>query len=317
MATSRLGGRIPADLAMCDDRPEAHAEVMDNPLVNLSSQLSSIVARTASSVVTVHARPRITSSGVIWRSGLVLTADHALSRDKEIHLTLPDGSSVEAEIRGRDRATDVAVLEYSGGGEAATFAPDLPLNPGALLLAVGRNADTGATASLGILSAAGGPWRTWRGGQLTQFLRLDMGLFPGSTGGAVVDAEGRFIGIASDALSRLSPIAIPAATVLRVAEEIVNRGKVARAYLGVGVQPVKIGGDTGLIVLSVEQESAAEKSGLLVGDVLTSADQTQLKASEDLLLFLEGRRPGDKVTARIVRGGEGIELGIELGERLR
>jgi S1-C subfamily serine protease len=140
-----------------------------------------------------------------------------------------------------------------------------------------------------------------------------MGLFPGSTGGAVVDVEGRFIGIASDALSRLSPIAIPAATVLRVAEEILSRGKVARAYLGVGVQPVK----AGLIVLSVEPDTAADKSGLLVGDVLTSADQTQLKATEDLLLFLEGRRPGDKLQARIVRGGEGIELSIELGERSR
>ena len=133
----------------------------------------------------------------------------------------------------------------------------------------------------------------------------------------MVDAEGRFIGIASDALSRLSPIAIPAATIGRVAEELLNRGKVARAYLGVGVQPVKVSGKQGLIVLSVEPDTAAEKSGLLVGDVLTAADDKQLQETEDLLLFLEGRQPGDKVTARIVRGGERIEQGIELGERSR
>ena len=133
----------------------------------------------------------------------------------------------------------------------------------------------------------------------------------------MVDAEGRFIGIASDALSRLSPIAIPAATIVRVAEELLNRGKVARAYLGVGVQPVKVSGKQGLIVLSVEPDTAAEMSGLLVGDVLTAAEDKQLQETEDLLLFLEGRQPGDKVTARIVRGGESIEQGIELGERSR
>lgn len=296
---------------------EAQAGDMSNPLVSLSSQLSSLVAQAAESVVTVHARPRITSSGVIWRPGLVLTAEHALSRKDGIHLTLPDGTNVEAEIRGRDRATDIAILGYSGGGTGAAFETTADAQPGSLLLAVGRNADTGPTASLGILSAAGGPWRTWRGGQLSQFLRLDMGLFPGSTGGAVVDAEGRFIGIASDALSRLSPIAIPAATIVRVAEELLNRGKVARAYLGVGVQPVKVSGKQGLIVLSVEPDTAAEKSGLLVGDVLTAAGDKQLQETEDLLLFLEGRQPGDKVTARIVRGGESIEQGIELGERSR
>ena len=83
------------------------------------------------------------------------------------------------------------------------------------------------------------------------------------------------------------------------------------------MQPVKVSGKQGLIVLSVEPDTAAEKSGLLVGDVLTAADDKQLQETEDLLLFLEGRQPGDKVTARIVRGGESIEQGIELGERSR
>lgn len=289
---------------------------MENPLVQLSSQLSGLVARIAPSIVTVHARPRVTSSGVIWRDGLVLTAEHALTREEGIHLTLPDGSRVDAEVRGRDRATGIAVLKYSGGGTPATLATDASLSAGELLLAIGRNADTGPTASLGILSAAGGPWRTWRGGQLDRFLRLDRGLFPGSVGGAVVNAEGRWIGLASDALSRLSPAAIPAATLLRIAERILEKGKVARGYLGVGFQPVQLpGGAQGLIVLSVESGSGADRAGVLVGDVFTQVEGVDLADTEDLLTVLEGRHPGEALRAGIVRGGTNIEQSIELGER--
>ncbi len=289
---------------------------MDNPLVSLSKHLAEMVSRAAQAVVTVHARPRITSSGVVWAPGLVVTADHAITRNTDIHLTLADGSQVEAKLAGRDGATDLALLEFADAGHATVPQAGEAPAAGSLLLAVGRNADTGATASMGILSASGGEFRTWRGGVLDRFLRLDMGLHPGSSGGIVVDMQGNLVGIASSALSRLSPLAIPASTVGRVVEELRTRGRVGRAYLGVGVQPVKLGdGSSGLIVLSVEAESAAEKAGILVGDIVVTFHGAPAADLDDLQQALTKLSAGDTVEARLVRGGQVVEQSIVLGER--
>lgn len=284
-------------------------------LAAISSQLAGTVSRAAQSVVTVHGRPRVTSSGVIWAPGLVVTAAHTLAREEGIHLTLPDGSRAEAKLRGKDAATDIALLEYEGTHSPFPRTPVTEFAPGSLLLAIGRNADTGPTASLGILSAAGGTWRTWRGGELDRFLRLDLSLFPGSSGGVVVDTEGRLYGIASNGLSRLSPLAIPLSTIERVVKDLADKGRVSRGYLGVGFQPVQLPSGQGLIVLHVESGSAADKAELLVGDVITGLDSHKVAEIEDVQAFLAAKKAGDKVTARIVRGGQNIELAVELGER--
>lgn len=290
---------------------------MENPLAAISSQLTGIVAHAAASVVTVHARPRVTSSGVVWSDGLVVTAAHTLAREENIHLTLPDGQRTEAALRGIDHATDIALLEYEGSGTPFSRDPVSAVAPGGLLLALGRNADTGPTASMGILSAAGGSWRTWRGGELDQFLRLDLSLFPGSSGGLVVDIEGKFVGIASDGLSRLSPLAIPASTLDRVVKELVDSGRVSRGYLGIGFQPVRIPEGKGLIILHVESGSSAANAGLLVGDIITGFDSQNVAETEDVQAFLATRRAGEKVTARIVRGGQLIQVDVQLGERTK
>jgi S1-C subfamily serine protease len=253
----------------------------------------------------------VTSSGLIWAPGWIATADHTLTRTEGIQLTLADGRRVDAKLRGRDAATDIALLSSDGVEGPALGAPATDLRAGTMLVGVGRNADTGPTASLGILSAAGGAWRTWRGGTLDNFLRLDMAMHPGSAGGIVVDGEGRLVGMATDGLSRLSWLAIPAATLDRVIGELREKGRVARGYLGVGLQGVA----QGAIVLSVEQDSAAARAGVLVGDVLVAMDGTEIASPEDVQEFLAGRAPGANVAARIVRGGQNIELSIELGER--
>lgn len=288
---------------------------MEISLAHFSSELASLVARTAGSVVTVHARPRITSSGVLWAPGAVVTADHAVTRDEQIHLTLPSGERVAAQLKGRDGSTDLAVLTFEGDGGTPVTRTTADAKAGHLLLTVGRNADTGPTAALGILSAAGGEWKTWRGGKLDQFLRLDVSLFPGSVGGAVVDIEGRFVGVASDGLSRLSPLAIPAATVERVVAELLEKGRIARPYLGVGLQPVQLPAARGLILLSVEPESAADKAGLLVGDVLLGFADAATEDPGDVQAILYRHQLGDKLNARIVRGGEHIQVEVVIGEK--
>ncbi len=288
---------------------------MEISLAQFSTELASLVSRTAGSVVTVHARPRITSSGVLWAPGVVVTADHTVTRDEQIHLTLPSGERVAAQLRGRDGSTDLAVLTFEGDGGTPVAHTAADVKAGHLLVTVGRNADTGPTAALGILSAAGGEWKTWRGGKLDQFLRLDVSLFPGSVGGAVVDIEGRFVGVASDGLSRLSPLAIPAATVERVVAELLEKGRISRPYLGVGLQPVQLPSARGLILLSVEPESAADKAGLLVGDVLLGFGDGATEDPGDVQTILHRHQPGDKLNARIVRGGEHIQVEVAIGEK--
>ena len=212
---------------------------MENPLIALSLQLAATAERAGRSVVAINARWRNSSSGVIWRNGVIVTADHTIRREEEIRVTLPDGRSATAELAGRDPGTDLAVLKVDTTDcpAARTADPD-SVKTGNLLLAIGRSEQTGVSAAMGVVSNASGPWHTWRGGKLDHFLRLDIGLYPGVSGAAVVDAEGKLIGIATAGLSRTSLLAIPAATIDRVTDELLRQGHIARGYLGVGLQPI-------------------------------------------------------------------------------
>ena len=214
---------------------------MQSSLVSLSNELAKLVEEFQSHVVAVHARAHYPSSGVHWRPGIVVTADHTVGREEDIQVTLPGGERVDATLAGRDSGTDIAVLKVeglgpaaapAGGGDAATV--------GELALVLGRSPDSGPNASLGVISALSGPWRTWRGGRLDQYIRLDATLFPNSSGGAVVDCRGRLLGIATSGLSRIAGLAIPASSVNRVVDALLEKGHVPRGYLGIGVQPVAI-----------------------------------------------------------------------------
>lgn len=288
---------------------------MSSSLTALSAILTETVAKLAESVVTVHARPRVTSSGFAWSKGVIVTAAHALAREEEISITLPDGTRTAAKLLAADPATDIALLGHDVDLPTLGGATAFEGRPGELLIAVGRNADTGATASMGILSAAGGAWRTWRGGQMERFLRLDLSLFPGSVGGVVASVDGRFAGMASDALSRLSPLAVPPETLARVVPALLERGRVPRPFLGVGLQPVAVNDSRGVILLSVDADSAAAKAGLLVGDVITELDGKAVADADDVQAVLDKHLPGDALPARVVRAGKLIEWTVTLGER--
>jgi len=305
---------------------------MENPLIALSLELAATAERAGRSVVAVNARWRNASSGVIWRNGVIVTADHTIRREEEIRVTLPDGRSAAAELAGRDPGTDVAVLkvELADAPIARPSAPD-SIKTGNLALAIGRSEQTGVNAAMGVVSNASGPWHTWRGGKLDRFLRLDIGLYPGISGAAVVDAEGKLIGVATAGLSRTSLLAIPAATIDRVTDELLRQGHIARGYLGVGLQPIPLpehlrtklksakGGlaEGGLIVLSVEPDGPAGQAGVLIGDVLVTLDGTSVMGTDDVQEFLSGDRVGKELTASLLRGGDLIERTITVAERPR
>ena len=193
-------------------------------LAALSTQAASVVARAGHTVVAIHARPRFSSSGVLWRPGVIVTAEHTIRREEDITVTLPDGKTVPATLAGSDPRTDIAVLRVEPDTASPAIATAATPQPGDLAFTVGRSKDSGVNATMGIISAVSGSWRTWRGGRLDHYIRLDLTVYPGSSGGLVMNVAGEAIGIASTALSRIAGLAIPAVTIDRVLDEILSRG---------------------------------------------------------------------------------------------
>ena len=297
--------------------PPRHPESMENELAALSQQLAGAVDAAGGVIVAVNARQRFASSGVVWRPGIVVTAEHTIRRRDDIGITLPGGGATSATLAGRDPGTDLAVLKIAENGTpAAAFGSTGTLRPGQIVLALGRSPDSGVNATMGIMSAVGGPWRSWRGGQIDQYLRLDLTLYPASSGGAVVDTSGRVLGIATSALSRIAGLAVPVSTVHRVVDEILRTGHVSRGYLGLGLHPVALpDGSTGLIVLSSEPDGPAGRAGVLIGDILVALAGQPVTDTDDIQSALGGESVGKPIAARIVRGGQVIELNITVGER--
>jgi S1-C subfamily serine protease len=280
--------------------------------------LAGAVAAAGRGVVAVNGRQRIPSSGVHWRSGVVVTADHSLKRDDEITVTLPDNREVEAELAGRDPGSDLAVLKLKDGGTtaAAYFADTTALQPGNLVFAIGRRGQNGVSASMGVISAVSGAWRTWRGGQIENFVRPDVNLYPGMSGGPLVDTSGAVLGINTSALTRGVGVTIPNATVNRVCDELLKRGKISRGYLGVGLHPVELPGrGGGLIVLSVEPNGGAAKAGIFVGDVLVKINGEAVRDTDDVQKHLGGESVGKPLAVEIFRGGNTVVLDVVPGER--
>ncbi|HLY63132.1 MAG TPA: S1C family serine protease [Terriglobia bacterium] len=299
---------------------------MQSSLVSLSNDLAKIVEEFQSNVVAVHARAHFPSSGVLWRPGYVVTADHTIRHEEDIQVSLHGGKRIDAKLVGRDSGTDIALLKVEGlGSPAAPADTSETAKVGELAIVLGRSPDSGPNASLGIISAVSGPWRTWRGGRLDQYIRLDATLFPNSSGGAVIDSRGRLLGIVTSALSRVAGLAIPASSVNRVVDALVEKGYLPRGYLGIGVQPVAIPdslrkspsvtGKTGIMVVQVEPGGPAEQAGILLGDILVGIESTQLERIEDLQTFSDSGVIGKTVKAKIIRAGETREVAVAVGER--
>ena len=294
-------------------------------LESLSNDLAGAVERAGQSVVAIHARRRIPASGVHWRPGIIVAAHHTIQRDDEITISLADGTTVAATLVGRDPTTDLAVLKV---GEAkvpvASFAESSGVRVGALVLALGRPG-TAITASLGVVSAVGGEWRTWHGGVIDRFVRLDVSIYDGFSGGPLIDAGGRVLGLNTSGLSRGAALAIPVETVNRVVDQLLKSGRVARGYLGLGMQAVRLPAalverlampnDIGLMVVSAEPDGPGDRAGVLIGDVLIAVGDTAVSDPAELLAFLGGDQVGKAVTAKLIRAGEPKSISITVGER--
>ena len=299
---------------------------MSTELVDLSNALARETDRAAASIVEIHTEARGSSSGVVWRSGIIVTAEHVLRRDEEIHVTLPDGRVVPATLAGRDASTDLAVLKCAeAASPVAGFSDVSTIKPGSLVLVVGRTRASGPVAALGAVSLVAAERRTWIGAPLSPYVRLDIGLQPTAVGGAVIDAYGRAIGIATPRFARFGAIAVPASTVNRVVDALLKTGHIPHGYLGVGLHPIRLpdalrqtlqrNEKTAAMVVEVEPDGPAHKAGIMIGDLLISFGAHPITRVEDVHAQLAAEAIGKPIVVKLVRGGAAQETSIVVGER--
>jgi S1-C subfamily serine protease len=289
----------------------------------LSDEFARLVAEISASVVRVDARHRMAGTGIVWSAdGIIVTADHVVEREEGIEATLPDGNRVKAELVGRDPSTDVAVLRVSASGlTPANWLEPAQLKAGHLAFAVGKPWDNTPVVSGGIISAVG---IGLRGHGRNGFVQSDVVMLPGFSGGPLVDASGRIIGMNSSVLGRGVSLAIQVETMRRVVNDLLKEGRVKRPYLGVGLQNVplaeslsqKVGGqERALMVLTIESGGPAEQSGLLPGDILIALENAPLQTIEDLQKQLTPAQVGQGVKVKIVRGGDVREVSVKVGAK--
>ena len=292
----------------------------------LSAELAACAEKIGNSVVCIHSHHRHAASGVVWQKGAIVTANHALTRP-EVTVTNAQGQSFTAEVAGQDPTTDLAVLKIPESAEIpqAKIGDAKELKIGHLALALGRTRRGNLVASSGIISGLFGAWRTWRGGEIDQFVRPDLVLYPGFSGGPLVNAGEQVLGVNTLGLRRGAPITIPSSTVSRIVPELLEKGRIARPYLGLAMQPVALPAEmrnklnlstgSGALIMHVEPDGPAGKAGLLLGDILTAIRGNPIEDTDDVQVQLAKSRVGESVSVSLIRGGQRIEAPLELGER--
>jgi S1-C subfamily serine protease len=292
-------------------------------LVALSDSTAHLVERAGSSIVSVHGGDSPHSSGIHWRSGIIVTAEEALENDEKIKLTLPGGRLAEASLVGRDPTTDVAVLRFQPDGLSTAATATASLRAGEAVFAIGGH-EGAPLAAFGVVALAGGAWRSSRGGTIDNLIRLDLALNPVAEGGALIDAHGRVLG-----MTVLGPrrrvLAIPSSTIERAVDQLLARGHVFRAYLGAALRTLKgesrqdsvqtAGSGRGVLVINTDPEGPARRGGLLVGDLITTWSGKPIDRVRDVLDFLGPESAGSTVDLGLVRGGSSATLQVMLGER--
>jgi serine protease Do len=298
-------------------RGTPHAQVTMNTLT-LQNDLPEAVSRLAASVVGLSTR-RHKSSGVLWRPGVLVGSASAVWRSGHVAVVLPNGEQVQGELRGVDAATDLAAVSIDSSSlPVAERASAAQSRVGDFVFAVGREPSGLTQASFGHVGMAGGEWRTWRGGRVEQLIRLDGGLYPGLDGAPVADASGQVLGVASSAFSRHHGVVLPVSTVDRVLDQLLAHGHVQQGYLGIATQPARAVQDgaavMGLLVSSLAEDGPAAKGGLLVGDVITALGGQAVSSIDGLRDVLQ---PGARMRVAVVRGGQSLELSLDVAERPR
>lgn len=293
---------------------------MSDELLSLSNAMAEAVEEAGQSVVRVEARRRIPASGIVWDdAGVIVTAHHVVQRQDHLMVGLPDGSKKEAKFIGRDPSTDLAVLKVDGlKRPVPRWRPLDQLKVGHLVLALGRPG-AHVNASLGVISSLEDRAAHPGLGSLDALVQTDVVMYPGFSGGPLIDAQAGFVGLNTSALVRGVSLAVPFPTVERVVAALLKDGRIQRAYLGVGLQPVRLpdnfqdqlNRETGLMIVSIEPDGPAEKGGLLLGDVIVGLAEMPMTHVDALLGALTGNLIGEKVKLDLIRAGKLESVKVE------
>jgi S1-C subfamily serine protease len=297
----------------------------ENFLSALSSAMTQAVEVAGAATVEVDGRRGGGASGIAFQPGAVITANHVVERDEDVHIGLPDGSPVQAKVAGRDPGSDLCVLQLAHEVAlpgAPAFGEALV---GQIVLALGRPGREGIQASLGVVGAVGGPLHTGRGGMLERFIRTDAIPYPGFSGGPLVDGDGRILGINTSGFAPGASLAIPAAHAWQIGQSLIQHGRIRRGYLGVRSQAVELPPDaeevlgrrqlTGLLLVGVERGQPAAQSGLMVGDILVGLGGKPVADHDTLLEILAADLAGKTMQAELLRGGKLARQDVRIGER--
>jgi S1-C subfamily serine protease len=287
-------------------------------LSQLSAAVSARVAAAAPTLAAIDAGRGPRLAGVLWRPGVVVASRQALPKAERYAVSPGGGEARAATLAGDDPGTNVAVLRLDG--ETAQ-APALPRageqQPGMLALVVGAGEDGRPTARLATVHATGPAWHSLAGGRIDRLLRLDGRLGQREEGGPVLDAAGGLLGM-STAGPRGRVLVIPHETVERVLDPILREGRVGRAWLGLGLQPVEVpaalrdaaGRDSGLMVVGLASGGPAERAGVLPGDILLAFGGVPVDRPRGLAALLGGERIGKDAELRLMRAGEVRTVGV-------
>jgi len=270
---------------------------MASVLETLSNDFAAAAEAVGSSVAAIYGRRWMPSSGIQWRKGFIVTAHHSIRREEDIAVVAAGGKSFKANLAGRDPSTDLAILKVSE--ESALPIPsfgDGGLKLGHVVLALGRSRGSNLVASAGIVGGISGEWEPRRGGRVDQHIRLSLELYPGFSGGPLVNAQGKVVGINTRGLSRGRAVTIPLATVNRIVDELIEKGHIAKPYLGLAMQPVAVpeslrgkvpdAGNSAVLVVHVEPAGPADKAGVLLGDVVVELQGKPVEDTGDIQQLL-------------------------------
>ncbi len=294
-------------------------------LNDFSNELAAAVERGGAGTVLVDARNRYPASGIAYAADLVLTADHVITRDDNFRIATADNKSFDVTIAGRDPNSDLALLRLSEKALTPAKVSEAAAKVGQLVLALGRPSNEGMQASWGIITAIGGPTRMGRGGLLEEYIQTETTSYPGFSGGPLVNTEGEVLGLNTSGLTRGMALTIPVKFAWRIAEALAKHGTVKRGYLGVRTQSVDISEsgrqalkreqEHGLLVMWLEEKGPAEKSGLLVGDIIVAISRQAVGDPDDLFAALNSDIVGKSIAVAILRGGKPETIQVTVGER--
>ncbi len=297
----------------------------ENVLLQLSNALADAAETAGKVTVQVNARRRMPASGLVYASNFILTADHVIENEKGISVRIADGTQSPAAIAGRDPASDLALLRLEHpASQVAERAAD-PARLGQIVLVVGRPSPDGLEASLGTVSAIGGPISNGRGGILEEYIRTDGISYPGFSGGPLVAADGTVLGLNTSGLANGVAITIPSALAWSIAGSLAQHGRVSRGYLGIRTQEAQISRAaqaalnrdqaTGLLIVDAEGNSPGASGGLLVGDILVALAGFPVLRQEELFMRLRGDVVGRSTPVEVLRGGNPQTLNVVIGEK--